>query len=617
MLLPLLLGGALALASPGAGGGASPGGTSQNEDSITDLDRASRLIDLTGIWLFHAGDSASFASPQTDDRSWQPVQLPSSTAHIPPNWRGTGWYRRHLQVGRWAQGARQLLSLGNAGAVAEIYVNGVLLAERGQFGSRRRGGTRVLPLTAILPEGLLVAGDNVLAVRLYEPTFSGGLIHGPLLLGPPNEVRAEVVPVGQAVLVLRLFLAMLALMLALGQFLVPPRSGSLMGAGLALAVVHCEGTGVLEGLIPNLDLAVRLPKVAMALAMLCLGSYFARRFDTLHSKRVRLLQVGLVAWSGAVLLTSEPWTAFIASPVHLVWAMLLTFYGAHLLTQAARRQEVGTLPLFVALLALIGLMMRDALFPNGDVWLGSWSAGGAVGLLILACASAAQTGYAEHRRVLSRLLRLEKQNDERVWLDVLAATASAIDRPHTFLDAVAHDVARQLESRRCSIILPDRQGTLHVAACRGLPRQAWHQPVAAGPGIANAVFSSGAPITSTSVLPDLMQRQSARHTYTYDTNSFLAHPITQGGRTLGVLSVADRHDCGDYAAADRVQLQQMAHSLGLVLQALSVNLDGIVAEVTGVHRLPPTLAVQDQLPQGHAATDTPVEAMTPPQNDPA
>ena len=115
MHLAVTLGFWAALAAPtespsGTGIAGTAGSTSEAgqlaEDQLNELDRASRMVVLDGIWLFHDGDSPHFANPLTDDRDWQPAKVPTNTAQIPPHWRGTGWYRRHLQVGRWAVGER-------------------------------------------------------------------------------------------------------------------------------------------------------------------------------------------------------------------------------------------------------------------------------------------------------------------------------------------------------------------------------------------------------------------------------------------------------------------------------------------------------------------------------
>ena len=174
-------------------------------------------LDLAGIWLFHQGDSASFAATRLDDGDWTPMHLPTLTGTRRNLWQGSGWYRRHLLLTAADINQDLMFSLGPAREAVQIYVNGVLLAERGRFGSRPRGEPRIVPLLAQVPPDLLQVGDNILAVRLMDPTLSGGLPAGPLLLGSPSDVRQRTLPPAYAAMALRLALIAMLLSVAAGE----------------------------------------------------------------------------------------------------------------------------------------------------------------------------------------------------------------------------------------------------------------------------------------------------------------------------------------------------------------------------------------------------------------
>lgn len=132
-------------------------------------------------WRFHFGDAAGAAQPGFDDGRWEAVGLPHSFS-IPyfqsASFRvGTGWYRKALVLDAAPKGKRLFLEFEGAFQVAEVYVNGVQLAQH-------RGGYTGFPVD-ITPA--LRAGRNLVAVRVdnrWQPTlapragehvFSGGL----------------------------------------------------------------------------------------------------------------------------------------------------------------------------------------------------------------------------------------------------------------------------------------------------------------------------------------------------------------------------------------------------------------------------------------------------------
>src|SRR5262245_61623885 len=128
------------------------------------------ITDLSGLWLFYKGDSLTFAGPALDEVKWEQRRVPMLDSASAYRWAGKAWSGLALHLGDAVAGTGQMLSMGMVREAAEVYVNGALLAERGRLSSRPRGGTRLLPLTAIIPGKLLVPGNNVVAVRVYDPT---------------------------------------------------------------------------------------------------------------------------------------------------------------------------------------------------------------------------------------------------------------------------------------------------------------------------------------------------------------------------------------------------------------------------------------------------------------
>jgi hypothetical protein len=160
---------------------------------------------LDGAWRFHPGDDPRWANADTDDGTWETIDMtapPGShdgdvglpdyvggwMAHGHPGLDGYAWYRRSVAVpagdASWDILGPTLVEDGY-----ELYWNGTLLGGSGRLGpSPRVVGTR--PLRFALPDG--AAGTRgVLAVRAFmrhtaaPGPDSGGMHTAPILAPRP------------------------------------------------------------------------------------------------------------------------------------------------------------------------------------------------------------------------------------------------------------------------------------------------------------------------------------------------------------------------------------------------------------------------------------------------
>jgi hypothetical protein len=164
---------------------------------------------LDGAWRFHTGDDPNWANAETDDSSWEMVDLsaPASSndgdvglpnylkgwgAHGHPGYEGYAWYRRSVAV---PAGHREWDILGPTAVEDgyELYWNGKRLGGSGRLGAAPRVvGTR--PMIFALPAD--AAGTNgVLAIRAFRQpgihaSKDGGGIHVAPTLGPRPESHA-------------------------------------------------------------------------------------------------------------------------------------------------------------------------------------------------------------------------------------------------------------------------------------------------------------------------------------------------------------------------------------------------------------------------------------------
>jgi len=260
----------------------------------------SSVFDLSGRWLFREGDSPTFARPSLDDFAWSSRRVPTLFNPFPDRTLGHGWYRFHFTAGKKVRAANLVLMLGTAREAVGVYINGSLIAERGQFGAVRLGGARNLPLSAMIPAGTLKTGDNVLAVRTYDPSFGGGIPVGPVLLGLPGAINSIVDQRTHQVVSLRFALGLLVLFLGLGQWWIHRETGGesenrwLVGTSITTALFMFSGMGVGEPYLP-IDALPRVPIVCAALVVLTLGKYFAGRYADAGNRSVlvgqRILEI--------------------------------------------------------------------------------------------------------------------------------------------------------------------------------------------------------------------------------------------------------------------------------------------------------------------------------------
>ena len=117
---------------------------------------------LTDGWRFTQQDAPHAEKPGLDDYDWQAVSLPHNwgweDAQLGKNYyRGPGWYRRALDIGKPETGKRYYLRFEAASQVADVYLNGQFLGQhRGGFGA----------FCYEITKALSPSGKNLLAVRV-------------------------------------------------------------------------------------------------------------------------------------------------------------------------------------------------------------------------------------------------------------------------------------------------------------------------------------------------------------------------------------------------------------------------------------------------------------------
>jgi GH15 family glucan-1,4-alpha-glucosidase len=137
-------------------------------------------INLAGEWLFKTGDDLKWASPGIDDSKWTKLKVPATfESQGFENYDGFAWYRLHFDVPSNLMTQELMLLLGKIDDADETYLNGVKIGETGKFPPERKTEWTTLRVYEI-PKGLLKEKNNVLAVRVCDFGFDGGIYKGPI-----------------------------------------------------------------------------------------------------------------------------------------------------------------------------------------------------------------------------------------------------------------------------------------------------------------------------------------------------------------------------------------------------------------------------------------------------
>jgi hypothetical protein len=159
------------------------------------------VIDLDGEWQMKVtlrlapaqSEAAAYPDPVTwaakqlvgvdaPGNGWTPVTLPRMIPFFKDN-DGEAVFRKEIIVPESAAGKDLILSLGALDDFDDTFVNGVVVGHT----ETKSGSSRLAPRNYVVPGGLVKAGRNVIAVRLFDRFGEGGFVGNE---GPPDP-RAD------------------------------------------------------------------------------------------------------------------------------------------------------------------------------------------------------------------------------------------------------------------------------------------------------------------------------------------------------------------------------------------------------------------------------------------
>lgn len=148
------------------------------------FEHPSAVADLAGTWRFQPGDDSAWAAPDFDASAWPSLRVPGV-------WEiqgfqdidGVAWYRTTVALTERQLESNLMLVFGAIDDIDQAFVNGVQVGSTGDFETLSVNDTdwqieRAYPI----PPRVLRAGDNVIAVRVFDVMFDGGIYRGPIAL---------------------------------------------------------------------------------------------------------------------------------------------------------------------------------------------------------------------------------------------------------------------------------------------------------------------------------------------------------------------------------------------------------------------------------------------------
>ncbi len=136
----------------------------------------------------NAGFGKGWASAEFDDTGWREMKVPARWTEQGHPYSGVFWFRREVDVpAAWA-GKDLVLAMGACDKHDTTYFNNVRVGAIGW----EKVEAWCTPREYRIPGGLVRAGKNVIATRIYSYLFDGGLI------GPENQMKVSVANDGEA-----------------------------------------------------------------------------------------------------------------------------------------------------------------------------------------------------------------------------------------------------------------------------------------------------------------------------------------------------------------------------------------------------------------------------------
>ncbi|MFL5762326.1 MAG: SpoIIE family protein phosphatase [Bacteroidia bacterium] len=128
-------------------------------------------FELTGLFLFHAGDDLSWSAIDFDDSQWDSLSSELRFENDKPgDFRGIGWFRTSLYTDSATRNTPLSIVMDQKGA-SEIYVDGILIHKLGTVSADEKTEERYTPAFTPLSFPDLKPGKHLIAIRYSNTAY--------------------------------------------------------------------------------------------------------------------------------------------------------------------------------------------------------------------------------------------------------------------------------------------------------------------------------------------------------------------------------------------------------------------------------------------------------------
>ncbi len=134
--------------------------------------------DMEGYWQFSVGDNESWKEENFNDTDWDEIYVPNRWEDEGYNeYNGFAWYRKSFKVND-IKDCPIWLILGKIDDVDEVFINGKKVGQTGEFYPEYITGYNQERRYKIPSDYLKINSQNIIAVRVYDEGWYGGIVEG-------------------------------------------------------------------------------------------------------------------------------------------------------------------------------------------------------------------------------------------------------------------------------------------------------------------------------------------------------------------------------------------------------------------------------------------------------
>lgn len=147
---------------------------------------------LEGLWKFKTGSEDSWKDKNYNDKNWDQINVPGYWEdHGYKNYDGFAWYRKEFYLPANYKDEKYVMMVGRIDDLDKTYINGKLIGSTGDMKNDPDEIQFSQEYSAFrgyfIPDGVLVPGKNVVAVKVYDGYNIGGIYQGPVGLITQNK----------------------------------------------------------------------------------------------------------------------------------------------------------------------------------------------------------------------------------------------------------------------------------------------------------------------------------------------------------------------------------------------------------------------------------------------